>query len=744
VPPSTPKPTSNQTNTNPDPNRVVNAASPGEITSLDDGTPNVSPKPKPIPTQGSPSLTPIPESTERERVFSTIPPSTSSSEFSTTPQISQNSIAVPIPAAGCTAICLDTVFVQKVEPVLRQAVVEGSLRLVETLQTNGPAFVRTTVSVVSLVIATTAKVVLRTIPVIGGAVTVYLIYDLINEAITQPGIEQLQKTALIEYCASSQTFNPDCGFTNWKVVYNVTIDYPSIPEVEYNLCGACQLRTEFVDNRTRVYGRRYIGEPEFPVWNQPTSYTKKIYSEDFPPALWKEASQETRNAAIDRYISLHDARSIVQDLLEPQTSIPAPTLQERERWIIIPDFLNPDVALPDTLTFAPPAGLPATAYPELPVIPTIIPDPTPTPAPTPTPPVPTPLPVPTPNPTPTPTPTPLPIPTPFPTPFPTPPQPTPVPEPTPTPVPPTPTPTPTPTPFETIKPQFLDILVSPGLVGSGTLGFGTTVIHNPINLSIFDGGTRVDGDQVEVLLNGVVIAGGAGIPLPPKSGAIKVKVFCEEGAAVGIPLPAAVGAIRVPFKLGANKLTVRALNVGSVMPNTSIIQLDNNDVLKGEPIRFLAGASSGSAIDYYFGFPQIGFPAATYPESAQHVLDAWAGAPMSIPLNGNTAPTVTRSYPHLLTLQRGVDINGLTPVQRGRKSTAQYRPRGCPPNYEADEYPPKIFEENFGTAHIKCILGTDNSGSGGTFANTNPSGFNNYRFTGDVIPNDSVVEFVLK
>jgi len=91
---------SNQTNTNLAPNRVVNAASPGEITSLDDGTPSVSRTINPIPAQGSPLLTPIPV----PDVFSAIPPSISSSIATPTPPPTPTPTPNTTPNGQCPGI----------------------------------------------------------------------------------------------------------------------------------------------------------------------------------------------------------------------------------------------------------------------------------------------------------------------------------------------------------------------------------------------------------------------------------------------------------------------------------------------------------------------------------------------------------------------------------------------------------------------------------------------------------------
>jgi len=204
--------------------------------------------------------------------------------------------------------------------------------------------------------------------------------------------------------------------------------------------------------------------------------------------------------------------------------------------------------------------------------------------------------------------------------------------------------------------------------------------------------TSIDGDQVEVILNGVTIAGGAGIPLPPRAGAIRVE---------GTLIP------------GVNKLTVRALNVGSVMPNTAIVQIDKNDVLQGEPRRFLGSPSSSFDVDYYFGFPQIGVSQGRHPQSAQHIQEAWAGLPSEF------RPSTTKiATARLLEIDRSGKSKRRDDTMEGLEFCPLYHvnPKdGKLMRDERDEYPPALFKENDGNAHLKCIYAWDNGGSGASF-----------------------------
>ncbi len=125
------------------------------------------------------------------------------------------------------------------------------------------------------------------------------------------------------------------------------------------------------------------------------------------------------------------------------------------------------------------------------------------------------------------------------------------------------------------------------------------------------------------------------------------------------------------------------------------------------------------------GFPQIAicktqskFPCRSsggtdlFPETAQHVLEA-LGIPPT-PINTPVLPRKTGNpvrsvYPRFLTLDRR---NAIT--RRGSSINAY---QTCPLNangltQDRDEYPPAVFLENAGNAHIKCISSRDNQQSG--------------------------------
>jgi len=225
-----------------------------------------------------------------------------------------------------------------------------------------------------------------------------------------------------------------------------------------------------------------------------------------------------------------------------------------------------------------------------------------------------------------------------------------------------------------------------------TSNFSTTVIHKQITLSIFDGGTAIDGDLVTVFVNSTLVAGGIDAPLPPPAGALKVQ------------------ATLVP---GINTIVVRSLNLGLVPLNTAVIEIDNNDVLQGEPRRINASPIAGGVNIYEFGFPQIGVSQGRYPQSAQHIQEAWAGLPSEF------RPSTTKiATARLLEIDRSGKSKRRDDTMEGLEFCPLYHvnPKdGKLMRDERDEYPPALFKENDGNAHLKCIYAWDNGGSGASF-----------------------------
>ncbi len=107
----------------------------------------------------------------------------------------------------------------------------------------------------------------------------------------------------------------------------------------------------------------------------------------------------------------------------------------------------------------------------------------------------------------------------------------------------------------------------------------------------------------------------------------------------------------------------------------------------------------------------------TFPETAQHVLEAQGVPPEPITaplLPRRTGNPLRKSYPRLLKLDRSTPNDPNKVKNRRGRSTNAYI---CPPNLgqDKDEYPPAVFAENKGSAHIKCISLSDNRGSGSSF-----------------------------
>jgi hypothetical protein len=148
------------------------------------------------------------------------------------------------------------------------------------------------------------------------------------------------------------------------------------------------------------------------------------------------------------------------------------------------------------------------------------------------------------------------------------------------------------------------------------------------------------------------------------------------------------------------------------------------------------------------GFPQIGFNAAQFPLTARHVREVWKHpnpevdrlAPLKPGRSHNPYPAGGRAYARLLTVDR--------PHRNSRRNQTLKNYETCPRDrngrsQDRDEYPPAVFRENNGTAHIKCIFTRDNQDSGNafgkllTFYQSRP-GVRNKK-----IKDGEVVEFVL-
>lgn len=272
------------------------------------------------------------------------------------------------------------------------------------------------------------------------------------------------------------------------------------------------------------------------------------------------------------------------------------------------------------------------------------------------------------------------------------------------------------TPFETNS-RTSRAVASPA---NNVSTFNITVVKNPFYITLYDPGV-VDGDIVRLIVNGKV----------------RMNSIILTGAKLEIP---------TDLKPGVNRIEVVALNQGSISPNTVGIEYRADQVLAkrttGVQLDLLPGTSYVTSV----GFPQIAlcltnftFPCTTqtYPESAQHVLEAQGRPPQPItaPLKGVGNP-LRPEYPRLLTIDRDRS------TARRYVSTRSYV---CPNSsvIDKDEYPGAVFEENNYSAHIKCISKGDNRGAGNSYGMQ----INRYRVTPTSQPvklaDNDVIEFVI-
>lgn len=121
---------------------------------------------------------------------------------------------------------------------------------------------------------------------------------------------------------------------------------------------------------------------------------------------------------------------------------------------------------------------------------------------------------------------------------------------------------------------------------------------------------------------------------------------------------------------------------------------------------------------------------------------------MSNPCNSLYEYQVRGSLP--FTLRRSPFVERL--VFPGDRPEASLRRRSytrnytCPSGQDRDEYPQAVFEENLGSAHIKCISSSDNRGSGSSVGLQ----INTYKFTDNPaeqpqprLDNGDTIEFVV-
>lgn len=214
------------------------------------------------------------------------------------------------------------------------------------------------------------------------------------------------------------------------------------------------------------------------------------------------------------------------------------------------------------------------------------------------------------------------------------------------------------------------------------------------------------------------------------------------------------------FGRGANVLSF-SLPVVSILDGvTFIVEFDQRDLVGfdprpgqppyDEPNTFTLALNSITQRSrrHTLGFPQIGFNAAKFPLTARHVREVWKHpnpevdrlAPLKPGRSHNPYPAGGRAYARLLTVDR--------PHRNSRRNESIKNYETCPRDrngrsQDRDEYPPAVFRENNGTAHIKCIFNRDNQDSGNAFGSL----LTNYQSRPGVrnkkIKDGEVVEFVL-
>jgi hypothetical protein len=217
--------------------------------------------------------------------------------------------------------------------------------------------------------------------------------------------------------------------------------------------------------------------------------------------------------------------------------------------------------------------------------------------------------------------------------------------------------------------------------GRGTSGYNydsirrphsATVVANAVTLYLLDI-DQEDGDAVAISLNGTDL--GISIPISSRP--------------VGIPLT---------LTHGSNLVTVTALNTGSTGPNTvgvSFSATQTDPVVHPYGYFHNLNLQAGSSFDFTVGFPQVPVDARRYPDIAEHVVDAWS-----------------YGYPRILTIDR----NQQRRDQRRKESQNRYLNNPDNPDQlpgqDLDEYPPAMFIENYGRAHVRPINEFQNRGAG--------------------------------
>jgi len=207
-----------------------------------------------------------------------------------------------------------------------------------------------------------------------------------------------------------------------------------------------------------------------------------------------------------------------------------------------------------------------------------------------------------------------------------------------------------------------------------------TFKRNPISITLYDS-DAIDGDAVNLLFNGMPIPG---VPSP-------IVLSAPPGITFTVQLD--------PTDLlpdHANRLELIAVNEGYGSPTTIGLALDASQVAAGQT-QFYAGLRTGRSIDLTMGMGIIRYDPVKYPESSAHAAEAQG-----------------LGYARIVT----VDRRGKNARRRSSIANYELNPiNGLKQNREQqdyDEYPPAMFLENGGMAHVRPIDKSDNRGQGST------------------------------
>jgi hypothetical protein len=259
--------------------------------------------------------------------------------------------------------------------------------------------------------------------------------------------------------------------------------------------------------------------------------------------------------------------------------------------------------------------------------------------------------------------------------------------------------------------------------------FDVTVINapnvngKPTQFILYDFSIDESGGTIDITLNGRYV---------------KTVTLTVGGAVISLPA----------LKPGTNNLGFNGRVPPPTGPIIAGVRFDRTDILPEEPYFKGIVVRGGEKKVVKLGFPQVQYSQYDFPESAQHVREVWSKppSPMEEPIPGKPETPLRRGpYPRLLTVDR--DRRDEIPpylgaTKRRNQSVKNYR---CKSGDDRDEYPPAVFLENGGQAHIKCIRLNDNRGSGAAFGAFLRE--KEYQARPDAtkvtIPNGAVVEFYL-